>query len=275
MRDAAVGFQCPDCVSEGAKETRQGLTPFGGKRSANPQATSIGLIAINVAIWVAVVATGGAGSWLADQLMLSPLGSCLANDPGTWFPNATTAELCSQVPGASWHPGLADGAFWQVLTHGFVHVGIWHIALNAMGLWILGPPVERVLGRARFLAVYLLSTLGAGATVFAFADVHSSTLGASGGVFGLMGALLLISWRVGGDVRGLLMLLALNAFITVTIPGISWQGHLGGFVAGAVATAVLVLAPKGPHRARWQWAGLALIGLVIAAAFVARGLALA
>ncbi|QCC78546.1 rhomboid family intramembrane serine protease [Nocardioides daphniae] len=119
----------------------------------------------------------------------------MSGEQGLWFPNATDSALCSQVPGATWHPGLSDGALWQVLTHGFTHVDIWHIALNALGLWILGPPIEQVLGRWRFLAVYLLSTLAAGATVFAFADEQSSTLGASGGVFGLMGALLLISWR--------------------------------------------------------------------------------
>ncbi|GGD11368.1 rhomboid family intramembrane serine protease [Nocardioides daphniae] len=275
MRDAAVGFQCPSCVSEGAKQTRSGLTPFGGRRSSNPQTTTIGLIAVNVAVWVAVVATGGASSWLAEKLMLTPVGRCISGEQGLWFPNATDSALCSQVPGATWHPGLSDGALWQVLTHGFTHVDIWHIALNALGLWILGPPIEQVLGRWRFLAVYLLSTLAAGATVFAFADEQSSTLGASGGVFGLMGALLLISWRVGGDMRGLLMLLALNAFITLTVPGISWQGHLGGFVGGALATAAIVLAPKGKKRSSWQWLGLGVLTLLVAVAFAARGLALA
>ncbi|WP_238694365.1 hypothetical protein [Nocardioides daphniae] len=75
--------------------------------------------------------------------------------------------------------------------------------------------------------------------------------------------------------RGLLMLLALNAFITLTVPGISWQGHLGGFVGGALATAAIVLAPKGKKRSSWQWLGLGVLTLLVAVAFAARGLALA
>lgn len=275
MRDAAVGFQCPDCVARGAKETRSGLAALGGRRSANPQTTSIGLIVLNAAIWIAVVVTGGSSSWLAERLMLTPLGRCFTSDGVHWFPNVGTSELCSTVPDAAWHAGLADGAWWQVLTHGFVHVDVWHVALNCIGLWILGPAVEQATGRVRLLAIYLLSTLAAGATIFAFAPEYSATLGASGGVFGLMGAMLVVAWRFGGDVRGILMLLALNAFITFTIPHISWQGHLGGFAGGALATLVLVFAPKGPQRARWQWLGLSLLAVVVAVAFVARALVVA
>lgn len=274
MRDAAVGFQCPECVARGAKETRTGRAAFGGRRSDNPQATTLGLIGINVAVWFAVVVTGGASSWIANTLMLSPLGRCVVGGGAQWYPNVDEAGLCQRLPDGVWEAGLADGAWWQVLSHGFVHVDIWHIALNALGLWILGPPLEQAMGRARFLAVYLLSTLAAGATIFAFAPVYSSTLGASGGVFGLMGAMLVVAWRFRGDVRGLLMLLGLNAFITFTVPGISWQGHLGGLLGGALVTAIVVFAPRGERRALWQWVGMAAVALLLLAAFVARALAL-
>lgn len=275
MRDAAVGFQCPECVQRGAKETRTGLTPLGGRRSRNPQTTSIALIVVNLAVWVAVLVTGGSRSRVADALMLTPQGRCTTGDGTQWYPNATDSALCDTVSGAVWHPGLADGALWQAITHGFVHIDVWHVALNCLGLWILGPAIEQVTGRARFLAIYLLSTLAAGATIFTFASGYSSTLGASGGVFGLIGAMLVVAWRFSGDVRGLLLLLGLNVVITLSVPNISWQGHLGGFLGGAVATAILAFAPKGPHRARWQWLGLLLVTVVILGAFVARGLVLA
>ncbi|MBE7325972.1 rhomboid family intramembrane serine protease [Nocardioides sp. Y6] len=274
MRDAAVGFQCPECVARGAKETRSGRALLGGRRSENPQATSLGLAGVNLVIWVAVLVTGGATSWLADRLMLSPLGRCVVGDGSQWYPNVDGAGLCATLPGASWQSGLADGAWWQVLTHGFVHVDLWHLALNAVGLMILGPPVEQAMGRLRFLALYLLATLTAGATIFVFAPPYSATLGASGGVFGLMGALLVLSVRFRGDVRGLVTLLVLNAVITFAVPGISWQGHLGGFVGGALAAAVLVYAPRGERRSLWQWLGFALIAVVVLAVFVARALAL-
>lgn len=274
MRDASVGFQCPECVARGAKETRTGRSTLGGKRSDNPQATVLGLIGVNVTIWVAVLVTGGAGSWLAQQLMLTPLGRCVVDGGARWYPDVAAGGVCERLPGGFWEPGLADGAWWQVISHGFVHVDVWHLALNVFGLWILGPPVEQAMGRARFLALYLLATLFAGATIFAFAPDYSSTLGASGGVFGLMGALLVVSLRFSGDIRGLLLLLALNAFFTFTVPNISWQGHLGGLVGGALAATVLVLAPRGERRSMWQWLGLALLGVVALAAFVARALVL-
>lgn len=274
MRDAAVGFQCPECVARGAKETRSGRSALGGRRSDNPQSTTIALIGTNVAIWLAVVLSGGASSWLANQLMLSPLGRCVLGDGTRWYPDVTDSAFCGRLPDGGWQPGLADGAWWQVITHGFVHVDIWHIALNAFGLWILGPPVEHAMGRARFLAVYLLSTLAAGATIYTFAPAYSSTLGASGGVFGLMGAMLVVAWRFRADVRGLLVLLGLNAFITFSVPGISWQGHLGGLLGGVLAAGIVALAPKGPRRSLWQWLGLGLLAVVIAAAFVVRTLTL-
>lgn len=227
-------------------------------------------MSINAVVWVAVVVTGGASSWLAERLMLSPLGRCVLGDGSGWYPEVTGAAMCQSLPGAAWQPGLADGAWWQVVTHGFVHVDVWHVGLNLLGLWILGPPVEQAMGRLRFLAVYLLATLAAGATIFAFAPTYSATLGASGGVFGLIGAMLIIAWRFGGDVRGLLLLLGLNAFITFSVPGISWQGHLGGLVGGALATGLLVLSPRGERRGTWQWLGLASLGLVVLVALVVR-----
>lgn len=275
MREAAVGFQCPHCVSEGAKATRSGRTAYGGQRSENPTTTSLVLIGINVAVWLAVVATGGRDSWLAMVTKLFPTGRCqVEGDWGSYYPTLGEAA-CAVQPDAVWAPGLADGAWWMALSHGFVHVDVWHIALNALGLWVLGPATEQAFGRLRFLAVYLLATLAAGATIFWFADVGSSTLGASGGVFGLMGALSVVSLKVHGELRGVATLLVINLVFTFTFPNISWQGHLGGLVGGALAAAILIWAPRGPRRPVWQAAGFAAVTVGLVVAIVARALVLA
>lgn len=269
MRDAAVGFQCPNCVAEGAKTTRAGRATYGGKRSDNPTTTSLALIAINALVWVAVVATGGNDSWVAARLMLSPLGRCYTEGFNGFYP--TLGEpVCETVAGATWVMGLDDGAWWQAVTHGFTHVGLWHIALNAIGIWVLGPPLERAFGRLRFLAIYLVATLTAGAMVFWLADPLSRTLGASGGVFGLMGALMVIAWKVHGDVRSVLSLLVVNLVFTFAMPGISWQGHVGGLIGGAAAAAILAFAPRGDRRSWWQAAGLAALTLATLALIVLR-----
>lgn len=274
MRDAAVGFQCPECVARGAKETRSGLGAFGGRRSSDPRTTSIMLVASNLAVWLAVVVTGGANSRLAEWLMLTPLGRCTTSDGSQWYPGVSEPMVCQVMSDATWWAGVSSGGWWQILTHGFVHVDVWHVALNCVGLWILGPAVEQSLGRLRFLAVYLVSIVAAGAAIMWLAGEMSSTLGASGGVFGLMGALVVIASRVGGDVRGLLTLLAINAVVTFTFPGISWQGHVGGFVGGAVACLLIVLSPKGPRRPLWQWLGLAATLVSLVAVIAARILVL-
>ena len=155
--------------------------------------------------------------------------------------------------------GVADGAFWQLLTSMFTHVELWHIGFNMLALYVLGPQLETMLGRARFLALYLLAGLVGSATVYWLAQEQSVTVGASGSLFGLMAALLVVAVKVRGDVQGLLTLVAVNVAITVFGRGfISWQGHLGGFVGGLLLAAVLVYAPR-TRRTAWQVAGLALV----------------
>jgi membrane associated rhomboid family serine protease len=273
MREASVGFQCPDCVTRGAKETRSGVGPYGGRRSGDPRRSTIALIATNIAVFVAVLAGGGYSSWLASRLMLTPLGRCVADDGSGWFPQAG-ADICERIGGATFKAGLADGAFWQALTHGFVHVDVIHIAFNVLALWVLGPSLEQVFGRARFLAIYFAATLAAGATIMWFSDPYTSTLGASGGVFGLLGAMLVLVWKVGGDLRSLGGLLAVNVAITIFVPNISWQGHLGGFVGGALVALVMVMAPQGAKRSLLQWSAVALLTVVLVVLIVGRAVGL-
>ena len=269
MRDAAVGFQCPECVAEGRKTTRSGRTAYGGLRPTNASITSGVLIGINVAVWLAILATGGSGSRLVDVLGLRPSGLCLARaTTGT-----TSARRSCTAQGGTWLPGVADGAWWQLVTSGFTHVTITHIAFNMLALWMIGPQLELVLGRVRFLALYLVSLLAGSAVVMWAGGEYQLTVGASGAIYGLIGALLIVARKVGGDMRALWGLIAVNVLITFAVPNISWQGHLGGFVGGVLATAILVYAPR-QHRTAYQSAGLVAVAAVTLVAVFVRVAAL-
>jgi len=255
MRPAAVGFQCPSCVKEGTRDARAGRTAYGGQHSGNPALTSQVLIAINVALWVAVTATGGSGSRLIDLLALRPSASY----GGVVYPQ---------------YHAVAQGDVWQLVTSMFMHVSITHIGFNMLALWVLGPQLELALGRLRFLAVYFVSGLAGSASVMWLSASYSLTLGASGAIFGLMGALLVIAIKVHGDVRSIATWIGINFVITVLLSGISWQGHLGGFVAGVVIGSVLAFAPRA-GRTTYQVAGVATTAVVVVALIAVRALALA
>jgi len=254
MRPAAVGFQCPSCVREGSRQTRSGRTAYGGRRSDDPALTSQVLIGINVLVWLAIIVTGRDSSSLLRVLALRPSGGTVPYG-GQLF----------RLPN-----GVAEGSYWQLLTVMFTHVEVWHIGFNMVALYALGPTLEAAVGRARFLAVYLGSGLAASATILWLAPVHGLTVGASGAIFGLMGALLVLAVKVRGDVRGLLTWIGINFVITFVFVGqISWQGHVGGFVAGVALGAVLVYAPK-QRRLAWQLLGLAAFALVVLVAVLVR-----
>jgi membrane associated rhomboid family serine protease len=257
MRDAAVGFHCPSCVAEGAKSTRQGRTAYGGLRPGNAGLTSMVLIAANVAVWIAITATGGFNSRLFDWLSLRPKGLCVVGPQSAY----DTTDLSCQA-GGQLLPGFSDGAYWQVFTSMFTHVAIWHIAFNMLALWFLGPQLEMAIGRLRFLTLYFLSGLAGSVLVTWVGPEYGGTHGASGAVFGLMGALLVLAVKVGGNVSQIGMWLLLNLVITVAFPNISWQGHLGGFLGGALVALVLVYSPR-QRRATWQAAGLGTIAVAL------------
>ena len=257
MRQAAVGFQCPECVKEGARTTRQARTAYGGRRPGTRGLVTTTLIGINAVVYVLVALTGGADGWLLPKLALIPVG-------GVYLVNGRPEFV----------DGVADGAAWQLVTSMFTHVELWHIGFNMVALYVLGPQLELILGRARFLALYLVAGLVGSATVYWLADEHSVTVGASGALFGLMAALLVVAVKVRGDVQGLLVLVAVNVAITVFGRGfISWQGHLGGFVGGLLLALVLVYAPRS-RRTAWQVVGVTLVTAATVAAVVLRTLML-
>lgn len=256
MRDAAVGFQCPSCVAEGRKSVRQAKTAYGGVISANPGATSLTLIGINVLVWITIMASGYRDSPVSRWLGQHASSLCLDGDQVL----ITSRTICDSGLQATWVPGLDDGAWWQVLTGSFTHVEPWHILMNMFALWSLGPMVERPLGRARFLALYVVACLGDALAVYWLSGDYSTTVGASGAIFGLLAAALVTAWKVGADTSIFRTSLILAVVISI-VPGVSWQGHLGGFVAGGLAAGILVLAPK-ERRTLVQALGLGALALI-------------
>lgn len=251
MRPASVGFQCPECVREGSRTTRSARTPYGGQRTGNPALTSQVLIGINVVVWVLILVSGGTGSKLVNYLALRPSST---------YQGFVYSQLES----------VAQGDYWQLLTSMFAHITPTHIGFNMLALYVLGPGLEAAVGRSRFLAIYFVSGLAGSASVMWFSTPYQSTLGASGAIFGLMGALLVIAIKVRGDVRGIATWIAINFVITAVFSSyISWQGHVGGFVAGVALGAVVAYAPR-VRRTSWQVAGVGAVAALVAVATVAR-----
>jgi membrane associated rhomboid family serine protease len=244
MVAASVGFQCPECVREGNKDVRPARTLFGGRVSDNPGWVTRALIALNVVAFVAQLAAGAEFRnrfWLIGGPAFDPV----------------LAELV----------GVADGETYRLLTAAFLHGGVLHLLLNMYALWLFGPQLEAALGRVRFTALYLLSALGGSAISYAFSPSNQPSLGASGAVFGLLGAYLVISRRLGRDATPVMVLLAINLGYGFLVPRIDWKAHVGGLVVGTLVALALAYAPR-QRRTAVQVAGLALV-LVLVVAVVA------
>ena len=246
LQPAAVGQHCVDCVRDGNKSVRTARTVAGAPmtRTAKTPLT-FALIAINVVIFGITAAQSG-------DLMSNFLGSSLAD---AWALNSLL---------------VADGDVWRLLSSGFIHIGPIHLLVNMFALYIIGRDVELVLGRSRYLAVYFLSLLGGSASVLLFENPLAATAGASGAVFGLLGAQAVILLRLKRSPTPVLIVIALNIFISISIPSISLWGHMGGLVAGAAATAGLVFLPN--RNGAQPRAGISLAWLSVAAvALIALG----
>lgn len=216
---------------------------------------TLGLIAVNVVIWLALTFAPQSGA-LANLLALSPTGICALN--GSEYVGVPAARCTGS--GGAYFPGVHEGGLWQLLTSAFTHLEPAHLGFNMLALWFLGPQLERFLGGARYLALYLLSALAGSAAVYWLTEPAQATVGASGAVFGLMGALLIIAWRRGGRIQELLGWIGANVVFTVLGgPQISWQGHLGGFLGGvAVAALLMGLRPAKKDASGWVFLGVAL-----------------
>lgn len=248
QRAAAVGFQCVDCVNEAKRSTPEVRTVYGGAAANGKPVVTFGIIAVCVVVY--------ALQWL--------------------IPGQTVYE---QFAYNNVFATPQYGAFepWRMLTAAFLHSpdSLLHILLNMYTLWIFGQALEPLLGRVRFLALYLLSAVGGSVGYLLLNPVLVpgqglvGVVGASGAIFGLFGAMLLVQRQRGGDTRQLWVLIAINGVIGFLIPQIAWQAHLGGLITGALCAAVLAYTPRGPRQGLLQAAGLvAVLALLIAASWV-------
>jgi membrane associated rhomboid family serine protease len=134
---------------------------------------------------------------------------------------------------------VEQGQYARLITSAFLHAGLLHLATNMITLYIVGTPLERVLRPARYLLVYVLSALGGSLFSVWLSPEFSIGVGASGAIFGLFGALLVLRRQVGAEAGGLAVLIGLNLVISFAVPNISWQAHIGGLVTGVLVALVL------------------------------------
>lgn len=244
MHQASVGFHCPECTKAGAQKVYSGPAAY----RVDPVLTKV-LVAINVAIYVLGIAMSGGDAVMGRRI----------------------TEV--QADYGLWAGGIFGDEWYRLVTSGFLHDGLIHIGFNMWILWLVGQAVEQMGGRARMGAIYFASMLAGSLGALLF-NPGSLTVGASGAIFGLVGATLVGQRKRGVALRDspLLGFVVLNAIITVTIPGISLGGHLGGFLGGAVAGwALLDLADrrKGEVPPAVPWvitaavAGLSIVGAIV------------
>jgi membrane associated rhomboid family serine protease len=213
LRSASVGHQCLDCVAAAAASVPPVRTAAGAVIRTGTPMVSYGLIAVNVVVFL------------------------LAK----FAPPEQVYRL------ALWPVLVATGDWYQLVTSAFLHFAILHLLFNMYALYVIGPPLEEHLGRWRFAVLYGLSALGGSVMVYLFSQPNVPTVGASGAIYGLFGATFVAARRLRLDIRWLVGLIAINLVLTFAVPGISWQGHIGGLITGALIAAVFVYAPR-PRR---------------------------
>lgn len=234
MTPAPVGFQCPECVTAGKAAVR---APTGEALPADAKpVVTYALMAVCVGVYLLQFVLG---DQIATEFAMRPVAIAFGAD------------------------------YYRLFTAMFLHASILHIAFNMYVLFVLGPTLERILGHWRFLLLYLLAGLGGSAVSYAFSTPTTWSVGASGAIFGLMGALLVAGKRLRYDVNMVLALVAINVVIGfVFSSGIDWRAHLGGLATGAAIAAIMVTT-KGISRPAWvEISGVlvilgAVIGLVV------------
>ena len=216
QRPAPVGIQCVDCVNVATRATAPRATFGEGTVLARPVVT-LGLIGVCSFAFVAQAAVPG----FTSQFQFVPVYG--ADEP------------------------------WRFLSSAFLHANLLHIGFNMFALWMVGPFLEASLGRARFITLYLLAAF-AGSTAMVIAGRVSADLwvtgvvGASGAVFGLFGAVLVVLRRTGRNAQGIAGVIALNVVLGFVVQGIAWEAHLGGLLVGALLGTAYAYAPRAHRR---------------------------
>ena len=261
MTEAAVGFQCPECVNAGRRAQRQPRTAFGGTGAGYAGYVTTTLIALNALGLLAGVALAGVPAVLGSGLFTGV--TKLQMMFGSFAP---TYEIASNFvpPGTQVgqvYTGIDDGAVYRLVTAMFIHYGVVHLLLNMWALWMLGRNLEAALGPVRFLALYMLSGLGGSIAAYLFSP-GSISAGASGAIFGLFAALFVVLKRLRRDTSSVVPVLVINLVLTFTIPNISIAGHLGGLLVGALVAAGLAYAPR-QGRTAVQVATIAGVAVIL------------
>lgn len=205
QRTAAVGVHCADCVQEAARSRPAVRTSLGGRvATGSPMFVTWGLIGANAVVYALQWLGLAAGVGLLQLF--------------AYVPVTTTSEP------------------WRMLTSGFLHSmsSPLHLLLNMYMLYLFGRMLEPTLGRGRFLLLFLLSVLGGSVGVLLLSHPFSPVVGASGGVFGLFGALFVLQRHLGQSITPIAVLIGVNVVFGFLFPGIAWQAHLGGLVTGAL-----------------------------------------
>jgi membrane associated rhomboid family serine protease len=244
MTPTPVGMRCPECSRQTTNVRR--LQTGAGAGAGRAPAT-FALIAINVAVFIAELLSGGGSGVFASGGKLIREGGLYAN-------------------------AVSGGDWWRIVTCGFLHAGLIHIGFNMVALYFLGSFLEPVIGTPRFVAIYFASLL-AGSALVILIDPNELTVGASGAIFGIFGAAFIVARHRGfGQVAQQIgFLLVLNLVFTFGAAGISVGGHIGGLVGGGLAGLVITY---GQRYLRSQALELAVVG-AIGAASVAIALAAA
>jgi membrane associated rhomboid family serine protease len=217
MNEASVGFHCPECLRTGQRAVRQARTAFGGGVHADTALVTKVLIGINVVVFLVQLVVSG----FQEQFWM--LGQALTDS------------------GVS---GVAQGEYYRLLTAAFLHGGVLHIAFNMYALFLFGPMIEGAFGRLRFVALYLGSALAGSAVSYMFSAPNVPSVGASGAIFGLLGAALVVSKRTRRDASVITVLIVLNLAIGFLIPTIDWRAHVGGLVGGVLIALGFAYAPQ-------------------------------
>ena len=246
LRSAAVGQQCVDCVRAGNRGTRQVGTVFGG-RAVSGAVVTWALVAINVVLYLIELARPSLGY----DLGMIGLGR---------FTNGGPLQ------------GVAEGQWYRLITSAFLPppgggLGPLDIIFNMWALILVGPALERLLGHARFLTVYLVSALGGSVALLVLAP-YELALGASGAIFGLFGAWFVVARRLRLDSRWIVTIIVLNLVIGFVVPNIAWQAHLGGLLAGGLLTAAYAYAPRENRTLIQVGATVAVVGVLVLAVLV-------
>jgi membrane associated rhomboid family serine protease len=245
MRDAPVGFHCPDDASLAAKSIPVPRTSVGARLLNSPPYVTIALVAANVIVYL-VTAKQSVGGF---------------RQPGDGSSSLFTAWQL-------WPPAIhGHHEYYRLITSAFLHVSVLHIVFNMVALGFIGPPLERLLGPWRFASVYLLGAVGGSAAVYALGRVYTAEVGASGAIFALFAACLVMVRRLPLDPQWLVIVIVANFIFTFSVHNVSKLAHLGGFVTGALAALAIGGLPAARRRlsTATQVGGLLALAAVVIA----------